>query len=458
MPERAHVLVVDDEKLIRWSVGERLTRTGYEVKTADSGEAALELIAAHRPDVALFDVRLPGIDGIATLQRALELHPSLVAVMMSAHSTVDLAVGAMKDGAVDFLVKPFALTHLDEVVARALATSRVRRSLAEPSVPQPLDAKTGAMVGEAPAFKELLAVLERLTASPATVLIEGESGSGKELVARNIHHRSARAQKPFLELNCAALPEHLLESELFGHERGAFTDAHALKRGLFENAHGGTVMLDEIGDLPQAGQAKLLRLLENRTFRRVGSSVEQPVDVRVIAATNASLEERVRENRFRNDLYFRLNVIRVRVPPLRERLEDLPLLATHFMAHYSHELGRPVPRGISPGALAALQTHSWPGNVRELRNVIERALVLHPTGAEEDLRREHLPPELLGLPQSSPSLVPHTVVEPGATLNETEKRLIVDAMDKARGNQSQAARALGITRDTLRYRLRKHGL
>lgn len=302
------------------------------MQTADSGESALELIAAQRPDVALFDVRLPGIDGLTTLQRALALHPGLVAVMLSAHSTVDIAVGAMKDGAVDFLVKPFERTQLDEVVARAITTATLRRS-----------------------------------------------------------------------------------------------------------------------------QARLLRLLENKTFRRVGGSIEQPVDVRVIAATNASLEDRVKEQRFRHDLFFRLNVIRGRVPPLRERLEDLPLLAAHFMAHYSHELGRPVPRGISPRALEAMRAYSWPGNVRELRNVIERALVLHPTGAQEDLRPEYLPPELLAAVSFSPA--PSSLMsEPGGTLNDTERRLIVEAVDKARGNQSQAARLLGVTRDTLRYRLRKHGL
>ena len=383
--------------------------------------------------------------------------------MMSAHSTVDVAVEAMKDGALDFLVKPFPLSQLDAVVEKALSTASARKVLSTPAATGPRDPRQHLMVGQSPAFLQMTEVLDRLIASPgATVLVLGESGSGKEVVARDIHFRSARADKPFFQLNCAALPEHLLESELFGHERGAFTDAHALKKGIFEQANGGTVMLDEIGDLPPGGQAKLLRLLENKTFRRVGGALEQAVDVRVVAATNVNLEQRVREQRFRSDLFFRLNVIRVMVPPLRERVSDIPLLAAEFLKKYAAELGRPHPQVITPQALARLQAYDWPGNVRELRNVIERALILHPT--TDALRPEHLPPEILevgAMGQPKPAPAPSAVPPPGEpplTLTETERKLIVEAMEAARGNQSQAARALGISRDTLRYRLRKFGL
>ena len=448
----ATVLVVDDELLIRWSVAERLTRQGYLVKSAQSGEEALQLLALERPDLLVLDVRLPGINGVETLRRALRLHPGLAAVMMSAHSTVDVAVEAMRDGAVDFLVKPFPLAQLDVSVQRALATASARRILRANQSPGAADPSHGGMVGQAPAFAQLAATLRRLATGSSTVLVLGESGSGKELVARSIHYGSSRAQKPFLQLNCTALPEPLLESELFGHERGAFTDAHAQKKGLFEDADGGTVMLDEIGDLPPGGQAKLLRLLENKTFRRVGGSTEQAVDVRVIAATNVNLEERVKQQRFRADLFFRLNVIRVQVPALRERAEDIPLLAAHFAGHLCREQGRPRLTGIAPRALELMCAYAWPGNVRELRNAIERALILHPEATE--LRVEHLPIEVTepAPPPPPPSAEGHV------TLSQTERRLFVEAMEEAHGNQTHAAKLLGISRDTLRYRLRKFGL
>lgn len=449
---RARILVVDDEKLIRWSVGERLTRTGFEVVTLESAELAVAHLAENRPEIALFDVRLPGMDGVTLLSRALTLHPSLVVLMMSAHSTIDVAVQAMKDGALDFLVKPFPLSQLDVAVERALAVSASRRQLNE-SATQPLDERRGAMVGASRAFRALVDTLDKLVASQSTVLILGESGSGKEFVARNIHYRSARADKPFLQINCAAMPEQLLESELFGHEKGAFTDASVRKTGLFEAADKGTVLLDEIGDLPLAGQAKLLRLLEERCFRRVGGTGEIAVDVRVLAATNVNLEERVKKGSFRADLFFRLNVMRVQVPSLRERREDIGLMTSHFLARVSRDLSRAPPRGISPSALEALQGYAWPGNVRELRNIIERVLILHP--GMEELRPEHLPSEL-----AEGRLPAEVEVGDGGqvSLQETERRMIVEALEKTMGNQTRAAKLLGISRDTMRYRMHKHGL
>jgi two-component system response regulator AtoC len=457
VPTPARILVVDDEKLIRWSVSERLQRDGYHVLSAASGEQALEVIAATPPDVMLLDVKLPGIDGVQTLRQALGLHPELAVLMMSAHSTVDVAVEAMKHGAIDFLVKPFPLTALDAAVARALSTSRTRRQIAVLSADRSPHSALDAIVGASAAMEQLRLVIGRLAGSDTTtVLIEGESGSGKEVVARAIHFESARRERPILQVNCAALPEHLLESELFGHERGAFTDAHTQKRGLFETADGGAVMLDEIGDLPPGGQAKLLRLLENKTFRRVGGVTELHADVRVIAATNVNLEERVSEGRFRADLFFRLNVVRVVVPPLRAHLDDVPLLAAHFIARFNQELKRHV-LGVSPPAMEQLRAYHWPGNVRELRNAIERAFILH-AGADE-IRPEHLTPELRQATAARPKdrLAP-AADEKGLVLDDVERRLIAEAMERASGNQSKAARMLGVSRDTLRYRLKKHGM
>ncbi len=453
----ARILVVDDEKLIRWSVAERLQRGGYEVLSAESGEQALEMVAATPPDLMLLDVRLPGIDGVQTLQRALSLHPEVAVLMMSAHSTVDIAVEAMKHGAIDFLVKPFPFQQLDEAVERALANARTRRQIATLTSDKRGATALQAIVGDSPAMEQLRTMIGRLAGSEATtVLIEGESGSGKEVVARAVHFQSARADRPFLQVNCAALPEHLLESELFGHERGAFTDAHTQKRGLFESAEGGSVMLDEIGDLPPGGQAKLLRLLENKTFRRVGGVQELHADVRVIAATNVDLEERVSEGRFRSDLFFRLNVVRFVVPPLREHLEDVPTLAAHFIARFNQEMGREV-KGVSPAAMELLRGYHYPGNIRELRNVIERAFILH-AGVDE-IRPEHLTPELRkAVPGRRPEKIVPPVTEQGLVLDDVERKLIAEAMERASGNQSKAARLLGVSRDTLRYRLKKHGM
>jgi two-component system, NtrC family, response regulator AtoC len=454
----ARILVVDDEKLIRWSVGERLARGGYEVIAAESGEEALEKLSGSTPDLMLLDVKLPGIDGLDTLQRALSMQPEMAVLMMSAHSTVDIAVEAMKHGAIDFLVKPFPFQSLDAAVERALSTSRTRRQIAALTSERKAQGALESIVGRSPGMEQVRSMVARLSASDATtVVIDGESGAGKEVVARAVHFESARADRPFLQVNCAALPEQLLESELFGHERGAFTDAHTQKRGLFESAEGGSVFLDEIGDLPAGGQAKLLRLLENKTFRRVGGVSELRADVRVLAATNVDLEERVAEGRFRADLFFRLNVVRIRIPPLREHPEDVPLLSANFIARFNQEMKRSV-KGIAPAAMEMLQAYHWPGNVRELRNVVERAFILH--ASAEELRPEHLPPELRKAPP--PKKAPEKLVPPvndqGIVLEDVEKKLIAEAMERASGNQSKAARLLGISRDTLRYRLKKHGM
>ncbi len=456
----ARILVVDDEKLIRWSVGERLQRGGYEVLSAESGEEALEVMAAQTPDLVLLDVRLPGIDGLVTLQRALGQYPELAVLMMSAHSTVDIAVEAMKHGAIDFLVKPFPFQALDAAVERALTTARTRRQIQALTEERRGGGEALAgLVGQSAAMEQVRSMVSRLSGSDSTtILVEGESGAGKEVVARAVHFSSGRAERPFLQVNCAALPEHLLESELFGHERGSFTDAHTQKRGLFESAEGGTVMLDEIGDLHPGGQAKLLRLLENKTFRRVGGVTELRADVRVLAATNVNLEERVAEGRFRADLFFRLNVVRIVMPPLREHPEDVPTLCAYFIARFNHEMKRQL-KGVNAGAMQMLQAYRWPGNVRELRNVIERAFILH-AGAEE-LRPEHLSPELRGAAIAAAARRPEkpvAVPQDGLVLEDAERKLIQEALERSSGNQSRAARLLGISRDTLRYRLKKHNM
>ena len=459
MSVKTSVLVVDDEKLIRWSVSKRLTRTGYDVETAETGEDALAQLNATAHELMLLDVRLPGIDGIEVLKQALEMQPELIVVMMSAHSTVDVAVEAMKKGASDFLVKPFALEALELSLERALTTAQTRRRLAVLTAErQGMSTALGSIIGQSRQMKEVKRLVGCAADSEvATCLIDGESGSGKEVIARGIHFASARADGPFLQLNCAALPEHLIESELFGHERGAFTDAHAVKRGLFESAEGGTVFLDEIGEMPPGGQAKLLTLLENKTFRRVGGVAEHRTNVRVVAATNVNLDQSVSEGRFRADLFFRLNIVRISIPPLREHLDDIPLLLSHFLATLNEEMKRDV-RGVSPPALDLMMACSWPGNVRQLRNTIERALILNPS--IDILRPEHLGPEIRSNRSTSPTMGLATVKieKTDLKLDHQERDLIVKALDESRGNQSKAARLLGITRDTLRYRMRKHGL
>jgi DNA-binding NtrC family response regulator len=456
----ARVLVVDDEKLIRWTVSSRLERSGYRVRSAETGDEAIHAVLEESPDLMLLDVNLPGTDGLTVLLKALALNPDLTVLMMSAHSTVDMAVEAMKRGATDFLVKPFPLQAMEAAVERALAIGGMRRQIAGLTT----ERKGGhgsSIVGKSTAMEQVRLMVTRVAASEtATVLIEGESGSGKEVVARGIHFEGSRADRPFLQLNCAALPEHLLESEFFGHERGSFTDAHAQKRGLFESAEGGSVFLDEIGELRASGQVKLLQLLENKTFRRVGGVHELRADVRVIAATNVDLEEAVTEGRFRADLFFRLNVVRIRIPPLREHAEDIPSLAAHFIVKFNREMKREV-HGVASAALDALVRYRWPGNVRELRNVIERALILHPQA--DEVRLEHLPDEVQ---RPAPSREPEaespppraTALDPAATLDGVERRLIKEALERTRHNQSLAARLLGISRDTMRYRMKKHGI
>ncbi len=458
-PAPATVLVVDDEHLIRWSLEQQLRWEGYSVLLAETGAEALQKAQADPPDLVLLDVRLPDADGLEILERIKVANPEATVIMITAHGGVESAVRAMKLGAHDYINKPFDMEELKLTVRKALETKTLRRDVARFQAEVSHGARRDDIVGVSRVIEDLKALIRRIAESDATtVLLEGESGTGKDLVARVIHFESARARAPFLAVNCVALPEHLLESELLGHEKGAFTDAKTLKKGLFEQADGGTVYLDEIGDMKPGLQAKLLRLIEEKTFRRVGGVRDLQVDVRIIAATNRDLAAAIEAGDFRKDLYYRLKVFPILLPPLREHPEDILPLASSFIARFNREMRREV-LDIHPDAQACFRRYPWPGNVRELRNVLERAMILA-TG--DVLKVEHLPLEIgasevkLRAPVPQASAV--TLPPEGLSLEEVERDLVRMALEATEGNQVKAARLLGISRDALRNRMKKFGL
>jgi len=450
----AHILVVDDEKNYRTVLAQLLEDEGYRVSTAENPFAALELLARESVALILSDLRMPRMDGMAFLRQVREDVGEVPFVILTAFATVETALAAMKAGAFDYLLKPFNNEEILRTVEKALAYARLQTENA--ALRRQLEqGRERDILGGSPAIRQLLLDIARVAPARTSVLILGESGTGKELVARALHRESPRAGSPLITVNCAAFAETLLESELFGHERGAFTGATERKRGLLEVAEGGTLFLDEIGEFPLTLQPKLLRVLQERRFRRVGGTAEIESDVRVVAATHRDLGAMLAAGEFREDFYYRLNVVTLRVPPLRERPEDIPLLALHFLRRFARELDRPV-AVLHPDALRALQAHTWPGNVRELQNVIERGVLFC---AGDTLGVSDLPEPLRQPPVSASPVVPLELDRPlPALLDAVEKDLIRRALVKARGVQAQAAELLGISRSNLQYKLKKYGL
>ncbi|MBI4413285.1 MAG: sigma-54-dependent Fis family transcriptional regulator, partial [candidate division NC10 bacterium] len=432
-----------------------LAQEGFGVAAARTGEEALERIRSEVVDLVLLDVRLPGRDGLEVLEAVKAQRPDCGVLMMTAFGSIESAVAALRAGADDYLVKPFraeeVLRRIQAVLERQGLRREVRRLRREVGTRYGF----GNLLGRSPAMRALLGQLEQVAATRSTVLLMGESGTGKELAARALHYNSDRAERPFVVIDCAAIPETLQESELFGHTRGAFTGAVAAKRGLFEEAHGGTLFLDEVGDLSAATQAKLLRVLQEGTIRRLGDTRTIQVDVRIIAATNRDLPAEVRAGRFREDLFFRLNVLPLRLPPLRERPEDIPLLTEHFLRRFAAETGRPV-RQIAPPALDCIMAYRWPGNVRELEHAIERAVLL---SQGEILEVGDLPPAVQGGGGQGVEEAPLSLRDAVARLNaDLERGLIRRALARTGGNRTEAAALLGISRRALLYKLKEYGI
>jgi DNA-binding NtrC family response regulator len=459
MPTR-RVLVLDDERLVRWSLSERLRADGMEPVEAGSTAEAIEQ-AARGVDAAILDYRLPDGDGLSVLKRLRQNDPDLPVIMLTAHTDVNVIVDAVKAGASDYVAKPFDVNDVALRLARAIESTRSYRELRRLKEDLARPFSFDSMIGESAPMRQVKALAAKVAQTPgSTVLLTGESGTGKDLLAKIIHYGSTRAARPFMNITCSALPETLLESELFGHERGAFTDARQQKKGLFEQADQGTVFLDEIGETVPTLQAKLLRFLEEKAFRRLAGTGDIKVDVRVIAATNRDLEQQVRDGKFREDLYYRMNVLRIAMPPLRERDDDVVLLAEHYARAFSKDFRKPV-RGLSEEARAALRDYSWPGNVRELRNVVERAVLLAEGSTLDAIDFEGLTPlrhESAAPAPASGSSGGISLPQDGLRLDDVEKQLITLALERTRGNQTRAAALLGLHRDQIRYRMEKYGL
>jgi two-component system nitrogen regulation response regulator GlnG len=471
------LLLIDDEADVQYSFQRIFDSPEIELTTASSGEEGLRLIPKLKPDLVIMDIRMGGITGLETLRRIRQMDSKLLVILMTAYGTTQTTIEAMKLGAYDYLLKPFDIPKLKETVAGALKAARDMKQVVsyQPLLEQE-DYELG-IVGRSEAMQQVFKLIGQLAASEATALITGESGTGKELVARAIYHHGNRSQQPFLAVNCAAIPEQLLESELFGHERGAFTGATLQRIGKFEQCNRGTLFLDEIGDMTPATQTKILRVLQSGTFERVGGNQPIKVDVRIIAATNKPLEQAVAARQFREDLFYRLNVVRVHIPPLRERREDIRLLVNYFLNKFARESQESAPKSIVPAVSKALEQYHWPGNVRELENVIRRALVVAKGDA---LLLSDLPPEITG--QGAPSVASPALAGTGESASSdltglarqlfqwarrdpklkvipaVERELVIQALKETNGNQVHAAKLLGITRATLRKRVEKFAI
>ena len=450
MPVR--ILIIEDEQLIRWSLRQKFEEKGYDVEEAETGVDATGALDGTFFDLIMLDYKLPDMTGLDILAKIRETDKDVVVIMMTAFSTIESAVEAMKLGAYDYITKPFDMDQLLRTVAKSLETTKLRREVRELRRHIAHEYGIDRIVGEHPCMLELFETINRVAESGAsTVFLRGESGTGKDLFARVIHYNSDRAPRPFMNITCTAISETLLESELFGHEKGAFTDAKAQKKGLFELADGGTIFLDEVGDMPPSLQAKLLRFLEDRTFRRVGGTNEISVDVRIIAATNRDLEKAIEDGQFRNDLMFRLDVVTIDLPAVRDRGDDVILLAEHYAAQFAKDFRKPI-TSIDEGALKTLKSYAWPGNVREIRNVIERAVLL---SRGDKLGSDDL---VVGRGKRQADYGPFALPPDGLDLHKVEDELVRQALARAGNNQTKAAMLLGLSRDAFRYRLEKLGL
>ncbi len=444
------ILVVDDEPNARSALAELLRDEGYAVEVAADGFKALPKLEEFAPDLLLTDLRMPGLNGIELLHKARALDPEIAAVVMTAHGEVETAVAAMREGAADYLNKPLVFDELKIVLDRALERRRLRREAGLLRERLSKRHRLDAVIGSSPAMQKVFDIVLQIAPSRATVLIEGESGTGKELIAAAVHEHSPRAPHPFVKLHCAALAETLLESELFGHEKGAFTGAASRRDGRFQQADGGTLFLDEIGEISPGVQVKLLRFLQEREFERVGGNQTIKVDVRIVAATNRDLKQRVKDGAFREDLYYRLNVVSIEMAPLRARPGDIPLLAMHFLRKYTEENGKAI-AGFTDDALAGLVRYRWPGNVRELENAVERAVVIC---RGDQIRAEDLIPTITSAdPARAGDFFPAV---PGASMADLERYAILKTLEHVGGSTSKAAELLGISARTIQYRLREY--
>jgi two-component system response regulator PilR (NtrC family) len=452
------LLVADDEQSMREFLDIMLKKEGYKVSLASNGEEVLKLAERDIFDLILMDIRMPKLDGIAVLKKIKALSPETIVIMITAYASADTAIRAMKEGAYDYVTKPFKVDEIKLIIRNALEKKNLQKEniLLKQVVRDRYHFDN--IIGQSPKMLALYDLLEKVGPTKTNILIAGESGTGKELVAKAIHYNSPRKDKPFVTLNCGAIPEPLIESELFGHMRGAFTDAIATKKGLFEMADEGTIFLDEISELPLLMQVKLLRVLQDKEFKRVGGTEDIRVDVRIMSATNKDLEEAVTEKRFREDLFYRLNVIQIKLPPLRDRREDISLLTMHFLKKYSEELNKHI-TGISPETLRILLNYDYPGNVRELQNIIERAVALEST-------QELTPQNLSSYLDQQPSLkkgsidldIPNEGLDLEKVVEELERNLLLKALDRTKGIKKKAAELLHINFRSMRYRLEKYGL
>jgi nitrogen regulation protein NR(I) len=467
----AEILVVDDDPQLRKSFERILSSQGYVVKTAPTAEAAIEIVRQNVPDLVIMDVRLPGMNGLEGFEEIKKIEPKLPVIIMTAYGTTETAIEATKRGAFDYILKPFDIPEMLKMIEQAIKAGKFMRSKVAVDAEPGKDYSSDALIGRSQAMQEIFKAIGRVAPTDVTVLIRGESGTGKELVARAIYQHSARADKPFLVINCVAIPETLLESELFGYEKGAFTGAHNRRIGKIEQAHGGTIFLDEIGDMPLSIQAKLLRLLQEKSIERLGGKNPIPVDVRIVAATNRDLESAVAEGRFRSDLYYRLKVVMLELPPLRERREDIGLLVDYFIAKYSAEMGIPNP-GITPDAKAFMETLDWPGNVRELANTIRKVLIFNrgmPITREEIADAVGHSPgrgreEVRQIKDLLSQWVRHELLSRKSDhvfddlIAEVEAEIIRQGLEIAGGNRTHAAKLLGLSRPTLVTRIEKYGI